>query len=484
MARLQSAPPPRRRRRWLTVLGILAFLMALPVLLYLYYCWSKDRELDAVVAEIEKDDPRWRFDEILADRPPIADADNPALVVGRVDAMLRPGNFDLGPKNYRYFEDDRKSAPRRLNGPQVIALRVALERHADAVKVARTLKQFKGEGRYAIQVTPDYISTILEPLHRCRGVMLMLESDAQLRAEDEDAAGALESCRALLVAARSIGDEPYLIAMLVRVAGQQLMVNALERTLAQSEKPPAGELQAMQELLAREIDVPILFNAIRGERGGYDKLIDTLASQKMKLSTLRGLVRPGPGNTVEDWLLDLFPGAVTSGRAEHLRLMNRAVEGARLPIHEQKDAFDKVDKATRETSSILVRLVMPAVTKVSEANRRSQANLRSAMVALAVERYRLEHDRWPDTLADVVKAGLLDAVPLDPINGQPLLYRRLADGVAIHSVGFDGIDDGGKFNRANPREPGFDLGVRLWDVDRRRQNPLPPPPIEDDGGGQ
>jgi hypothetical protein len=349
------------------------------------------------------------------------------------------------------------------------------------VKLARSLKDFRGAGRFAIKVAPDWISTNLDPLQRCRGVMAMLQYDAWLRAEDEDAAGALQSCRAGLVAARSIGDEPYLIAMLIRVAGQQIFVAALERTLAQSENPPPAELKAIHELILREIDAPILLNGMRGERGVLFHVAELLASGKMRASTMGVTLRAGA--SLQEQLFDVFPGLAAGGRAEQLRLMTQAVEAAKLPAHEQKEAFAKVDNATRESSAITVRLLMPAVLKVAEANRRSQANLRSALAALAIERYRLKQGAWPEALADVVKAGLLDAVPLDPMDGQPLRYKRLADGVVVYSVGLDGVDNGGTINRDNPTAPGSDLGVRLWNVDRRRQHPLPPP-LDNDGGAR
>jgi hypothetical protein len=119
----------RRWRRWAMVGGGLAALLALPLLLYAYFCWASERAFGAAVAEIEKVDPRWRVEQILADRPPIADADNPSLVVGRVDALMRRGGlaFDLGEKNYRLFENDLISPPHKLNVPQLIALRSALE---------------------------------------------------------------------------------------------------------------------------------------------------------------------------------------------------------------------------------------------------------------------------------------------------------------------------------------------------------------------
>src|SRR5436190_1309458 len=88
-----TVKPPARRRRWHVVLGCLWVLPAISVVIYFYLIRARDRELQAVIAEIEAADPRWRFQDLLADRPPIADADNPALVVDKVHILLRPSGF-------------------------------------------------------------------------------------------------------------------------------------------------------------------------------------------------------------------------------------------------------------------------------------------------------------------------------------------------------------------------------------------------------
>jgi hypothetical protein len=99
---------------------------------------------------------------------------------------------------------------------------------------------------------------------------------------------------------------------------------------------------------------------------------------------------------------------------------------------------------------------------------------RCAVVAVAVERYRLRHGVWPDTLGALIPE-LLPAVPTDAFDGQPLRYRLLSDGVVIYSVGADTKDDGGKLADDNPPADGTDLGFRLWDVLLRRQSPSPSP---------
>ena len=55
-----------------------------------------------------------------------------------------------------------------------------------------------------------------------------------------------------------------------------------------------------------------------------------------------------------------------------LRLMTRAVEVAKLPTDERRAAFQQLD-ATMKDQPILVRLLLPALSKVSDADQKTQA---------------------------------------------------------------------------------------------------------------
>src|SRR5262249_29944856 len=133
-----------------------------------------------------------------------------------------------------------------------------------------------------------------------------------------------------------------------------------------------------------------------------------------------------------------------------------------------EDYVADIEKAPK-----IVRLFAAAHKKFDSACQRSEAQMQCMIVALAVERYRLKHGHWPQTLAEV-GPEFLKAIPLDPFDGQPLRYRCVADGVIIYSVGPDGVDDGGNIQRQKPtNEPGTDLGFQLWNPDQRRQ-PAPP----------
>jgi hypothetical protein len=92
------------------------------------------------------------------------------------------------------------------------------------------------------------------------------------------------------------------------------------------------------------------------------------------------------------------------------------------------------------------------------------ALVRSARVAVAIERYRREHaEAMPARLDDLVPA-YIHALPVDPYSGQPLLLRHEARSYAVYSLGPNRRDDGGDFTLLRfvqgVREP-RDVGTRI-----------------------
>jgi hypothetical protein len=65
------------------------------------------------------------------------------------------------------------------------------------------------------------------------------------------------------------------------------------------------------------------------------------------------------------------------------------------------------------------------------------------IATLAVLVYRAQEDRLPESLQQVVDAGLLAGIPLDPYSGRPYVYRVTGDRFRLYSVGEDFVDDGG-----------------------------------------
>jgi hypothetical protein len=104
-----------------------------------------------------------------------------------------------------------------------------------------------------------------------------------------------------------------------------------------------------------------------------------------------------------------------------------------------------------------------------------RCQLRATIVALALERYRRDHGVWPAKL-DELTPNYLQSIPLGEWDGKPLIYKRLKDGAVVYTLGPDLIDRGGTLARHSWNMDGHDIGVRLWDVSSRRQQPVPPSP--------
>jgi hypothetical protein len=65
------------------------------------------------------------------------------------------------------------------------------------------------------------------------------------------------------------------------------------------------------------------------------------------------------------------------------------------------------------------------------------------LAALALQAWRAEHGRYPDSL-DALAPDILPVVPADPFGRGPLKYRLEGDKYVLYSVGPDGVDDGGQ----------------------------------------
>jgi hypothetical protein len=112
-------------------------------------------------------------------------------------------------------------------------------------------------------------------------------------------------------------------------------------------------------------------------------------------------------------------------------------------------AFQRADDAVsvemKHYSPYKVQALMlfPAIGATVRKIAAIQSSIDLARVACALERYRLAHGEYPDTL-DAISPQFTEKLPHDIINGQPLHYRREANGQFIlYSVGWNEKDDGG-----------------------------------------
>ncbi len=471
-------PPGSPGRRILLGLGILVGLLLLLGLVVKLAGWHGHARLEQVVEALDESDPGWRLEDIerLRETPP--PEQNSARVVVNVSRAI--------PKDWNKVEQvlDEKirqrgvPPPVRFDGEQEATLKHALHRAAPALAEARKLAALpRGRHRLTFDVNP--ISFFLTDQQETRRCASLLQLDAHLRAQNQDLHGALRSCRGILNAARSLDDEPTFLSQLIRIAIVAVACGTAERVLAQGEAADE-DLAGLQQLLALEERHPTLRVAMRGERAILHDLFTKLENGTLKMTAVFG---PGLAEMPRDvsWRRRLFGFTRGDIRHDHLlalELMNEHLELIERPAGEQPAAEARLLARIKALppDAILARSVVPGLGSITDPFRRKQAQVRSFLVLLAAERYRLKHGTWPDKLEDLKASGLKE-VPLDPYDGKPIRYRRLADGVVAYSVGKDRRDDGGQVGRYPPGTLPVDEGYRLWDVTARHQ-PTPAAPGE------
>lgn len=123
----------------------------------------------------------------------------------------------------------------------------------------------------------------------------------------------------------------------------------------------------------------------------------------------------------------------------------------------------------RHPTYIMVSLMAPAMTKIASRISYTEALVNKAIIASALERYRIEKGSYPNSL-DGVKLANGKPLPLDVMTDRPMLYRTTPSGkYALWSVGPDGKDDGGKrvLDEKRPESTKFDssqyIGDWVWD---------------------
>lgn len=105
---------------------------------------------------------------------------------------------------------------------------------------------------------------------------------------------------------------------------------------------------------------------------------------------------------------------------------------------------------------------MPAFGAATGRFANGQNAVDMARVAIALERYRLAHGEYPESL-DALTPQFIAKLPHDIINGQPLHYRRTSDGqFVLYSVGWNETDDDGEVGLNENGSVDRDKGDWVW----------------------
>jgi hypothetical protein len=306
---------------------------------------------------------------------------------------------------------------------------------------------------------------------------LSLQACAALQAGERDTA--LEDVKLTFRLMDSIRGEPVLISQLVRIAILQLALQPVWEGLADRQWSEA-DLGWVESALGKLDFLADYQLGMRGEEACDLWAVDYVhKAGPYGLDELGAMDRGRPG--AEDWergvgrtLFLLVP----AGWFDQNRLsLCRLRENYLLPTVDTQRGLVPPERVARAQAAleqnysvpynVFSRFLLAAVARSAERCARAQTSVDLARGACALERYRLANGPFPEKL-DALVPKLIEHLPHDVINGQPLKYRRTDDGqFVLYSVGWNETDDGGKveLNKSGNLDP--NKGDWVWQYPAR-----------------
>ncbi len=460
---------PRRRRLWPWLVGVPSLLvLATAFGLGIYAGRSVDRRLAQAIADADRDDPNWRLDDQIAALEDVTDDENAAIVAADVLDML-PNGWPI------HTTEPPKIPPAdnvRMDELEAVALREDLDISQDAVRLARTLADYR-TGRHELRIGPAIIDTPLPETQNARTIARLLASDAAILAHDGDIDGALNSCRAILGVVRSMGDEPFLISDLVRAVVGAEGFKSARAALAKGEASEATLARLQSEVLDLR-DQPFLERACHFEMAMLDEIIRRIRDAELPISAI-GLT---------DHTLDaVSPNApwgklmFDSQRAFGLEWMREAEAIVKRPASKRPVLWAAWEAEIRRVKFSLLgqfAALLPAtLTQDVHLNSRSdtlrRCELGATAILLAAERHRLKTGAWPDSVG-AIDSAILDRPPVDPYADGPYLMNYRDGQLIVHSIGPNLIDEQGEYDYRKALKGGpDDYGTRAWDPPLRNR---------------
>ncbi len=283
-------------------------------------------------------------------------------------------------------------------------------------------------------------------LSNLKSIAPVLQLRATALLADGQSHEALQYVKVNFRLADSLKPEPFLISHLVRLSILEISVNAVWEGLTRHQWNEP-DLMELQQLLGAIDLLTDYGHVIRAERAGGNTILAWMRRDRRVLS---------------GWL---YQNQIRIDRFYQLRALPLIDAGLHRVYPEQSSQLTNAPEFRKTTPyNLLAKLLIPAIGKSAAKTARAQAILDQAVVACALERFRVANGQYPVDLQRL-DPSFIGKMPNDVINGQPLKYRRADDGqFMLYSVGWNRKDDGGVIahTRENTPSPNDEQGDWVW----------------------
>lgn len=377
------------------------------------------------------------------------DANNAAVVLTQAFALLRTfpdkrSNEVTQPKLLDRRE--KWSAETR----ELIAEQVAMNSNALVVAQSafhRTQCRYPVDLSYGIEAELPHLSG-LKSLARAAALRAVLSAKAG------QAVHWPRDIHFMLQLAATLEQEPLVISQLVRNAIVTMAVQTTERCL--NAVPATEAASGLAEAFAKSARTNLLPRGLVGERAGA---IPTFRMSRAEWSRVgQSEENSAPATKPPPLAGRPNPFLWLSGFLErdlnfYLRAMETNIALAALPPPASLIATNVAEQLTglaQRRVYVLSGMVLPALSRAIVRDTQTRARVSLVQAALAIERYRAEHGRLPETLSDLTPT-YLPVVPADPFTGRALQYRPQESSFVLYSVDRNGHDDGGRQKSLNAK---------------------------------
>lgn len=355
---------------------------------------------------------------------------------------------------------------------------LALSKYDPAIEELRRASRLHFS-RFPLNYDTDCPFDILLPhlaaLKHCSQV-LQLRAIAELHNDQSDQA--LADVKLLFRLIDSIRSEPFLISHLVRVAMVNITLQPVWEGVAEHKWSNAQLRELNQELAGLDFLADYEF-AMRGERAASIATIDHLRRHRnfheffdrMSDSPSDDSHPRDPGEQIAGVAFHLVPSSVfyenelAVARMHQQWILPIVDANRRIASPETARQAEIVVEEERKHFSpnkIFALLMTPALNSAARKFVFAQSSLDLARVGGALERYRLAHGQYPESL-DALSPQFIEKIPHDIINGQPLHYRHPDDGkFLLYSVGWNGTDDNGRAEFKSSGYMDYDKSDWVW----------------------
>jgi len=287
------------------------------------------------------------------------------------------------------------------------------------------------------------------------GVALQLRALAEIETGDPEKA--LQDIHLILRLSDSTRTEPFLISALVRIALVNLAIQPVWEGL-QKHRWTDGQLAELEEDLAKTDFLADYESTLRAERASAIAMVEYV-----RRTGDLGSDQAAFGRTV----IRMLPRSVFYNNEMNIA---RMYQQSYLPAAEPEfvvPALINKGEATVDgwhfsPNNVLARMLLPSVGSSLRRFAHTQNSINMARVACSLERYRVSHGEYPETLENLAPQ-FIGTVPRDIIDGVPLHYHRTADGkFSLYSIGWNQVDDNGEIGFYPPKKVRFNLNLGDW----------------------